>query len=123
MKNAKKDLQAAKKQLKALSAKIEKIEKALGKAPAKKAAAKKATKKKAAKKVVAKAKKPAKKATGDTTAIDTVVNLIRRSKNGIDIAAIKKKTAFSDKQISNLLYKAKKKGVVKSLGKGVYGKA
>ncbi|MBU0993550.1 MAG: hypothetical protein KJ737_13725 [Proteobacteria bacterium] len=126
MKTAKKDLQAAKKQLKALSAKIEKIEKAMGKAPAKKAAAKKTAKKKTAKKVVAKAAKPkkaVKKAQSDVTAIDTVVSLIKKSKNGIDIASIKKKTAFSDKQISNLLYKAKKKGVVKSLGKGVYGKA
>lgn len=119
MKDIKKDLLAAKKQLKAISAKIEKIEKALGKAPAKKASAKKAPKKSAGK--VAKTVKAS--ASGDATAIDTVVSLIRRSKNGIDIATIKRKTGFEDKQISNLLYKAKKKGVVKSLGKGIYSKA
>ena len=119
MKNVKKDLQALTKQLKALTAKLEKIEKAVGKEPAKKAAPKKAAGKKAPA-----AKTARKKAdSGSMTAIDTVVGLIRRSKNGIDIAAIKKKTDFSDKQISNLLYKAKKKGLVKSLGKGVYGKS
>ena len=119
MKNVKKDLQALTKQLKALSAKLEKIEKAIGKEPTKKPAAKKAAGKKAPA-----AKTARKKAeNGSMTAIDTVVGLIRRSKNGIDIATIKKKTDYSDKQISNLLYKAKKKGLVKSMGKGVYGKS
>ncbi len=134
MKSAKKDLQAVSKQLKALAAKLEKIEKALGKTTAKKAPAKKAAKKvtkKAVKKAPAKkaakkkapAKKAAKKTGSGATAIDTVVGLVQRSKSGVEIATIKKKTGFSDKQISNLLYKAKKKGVIKSLGKGVYGKA
>jgi predicted Rossmann fold nucleotide-binding protein DprA/Smf involved in DNA uptake len=118
MKDIKKDLQAAKKQLKSIAAKIEKIEKALGKT-----SVKKPTEKIAPKKSRVKAVKPVVKSSQDSTAIDTVVSLIRRSKNGVDIATIKKKTGFEDKQISNLLYKAKKKGLVKSLGKGVYSKA
>ena len=120
MKAVKKDLQTVSKQLKALAAKIEKIEKSVAKAaPAKKKAA---AKKAPAKKKTAKKAAPPKGKDG-ATAIDTVVGLVQKSKNGIEISAIKKKTGYTDKQISNLLYKAKKKGVIKSIGKGVYGKA
>ena len=85
------------------------------KAPAKKVAAKKAP----AKKVVAKkaaAKKPA-------TAVDTVIKIINSSKKGVDTAALIKKTGFDQRKIHNVIYKLKKQGKVKSVGKGVYLKA
>lgn len=81
------------------------------KAPAKKVAAKKAPAKKVVEKAAA--KKPA-------TAVDTVLKVINRSKKGVDTAAIMKKTGFSQKKIHNVIYKLKKQGKVKSVGKGVY---
>lgn len=117
MKDIENDLQIAKKQLKSIAIKIEKIEKLLAKVSEKKIIGRKASKtiKGGSVNIIGKSAQL-------TTAIDRVVSLIRRSKNGVNIATIKKKTGFEDKQISNLLYKAKKKGLVKSLGKGVYGK-
>jgi len=81
--------------------------------PAKKTAARKvAVKKRVVKKVVA--KKSAK------TVIGTVLTIIRRSKKGVNTAALMKKTGFSEKQIHNNVYKLKKQGKVESVGKGVY---
>ena len=71
----------------------------------------KAVKKAPAKKVVA--KKPA-------TAVDTVIKIINSSKKGVDTAALMKKTGFNQRKIHNVIYKLKKQGKVKSVGKGVY---
>jgi hypothetical protein len=78
----------------------------------KKVAAKKAP----VKKVVA--KKPVK-----LTAISTILAIIKRSKKGVDTASLKKKTGFKDNIIHNIVYKLKKQGKIKSVGKGVYVKA
>lgn len=88
-------------------ARMDEKAKVVKKAPVKKAPAKKVVAKKAA------AKKPA-------TAVDTVLKVINRSKKGVDTAAIMKKTGFSQKKIHNVIYKLKKQGKVKSVGKGVY---
>ena len=87
-------------------------QKAAKKKPVKKAPAKKAPVKKAAAKKVG-AKKPA-------TAVDTVLKVINRSKKGVDTAALMKKTGFSQRKIHNIVYKLKKQGKVKSVGKGGY---
>ena len=82
----------------------------------KKTVAKKvATKKRAVKKVAA--KKTTK------TVIDTVLTIIKKSKKGVNTATLMKKTGFSEKQIHNNVYKLKKQGKVKSVGRGVYVKA
>ena len=135
MKNLKENLQAISKELKTLMSKVEKLGKALDKAaksaissktakkkPAPKAAVKKAPAKKkpAAKKAV---KKTAKKAAAPPTAIDTVVGIIKKSKKGVDVEALIKKTGYDAKKISNLVYKAKKRGDIKSGAKGVYVKS
>ncbi|MBW1898865.1 MAG: hypothetical protein JRI61_07385, partial [Deltaproteobacteria bacterium] len=65
-------------------------------------------------------KKAAKKA--PAIAIETVVGLIKRSKKGVDVATLIKKTGYDAKKISNLVYKAKKRGDIKSGAKGVYVK-
>ncbi|MFH2067456.1 MAG: hypothetical protein ABIK15_19805 [Pseudomonadota bacterium] len=133
MKNLKENLQAISKELKTLMGKVEKLGKALDKA-AKSAIASKMTKKKAAPKAAAKkspakkktaSKKPAKKAAAAAegpTAIDTVVDIIKKSKNGVDVDTLIKKTGYDAKKISNLVYKAKKRGDIKSGAKGVYVK-
>ncbi len=106
------------------------------KAPAKKVTGKKAKKaatkavpKKTRAKAAPKAKKtaapktkkaPAKK---KATALDTVLAVINRSRKGVGVSAISEKTGFNMKQISNNLYKLKKAGKIKSVGRGVYSKA
>ena len=85
------------------------------KAPAKKAPAKKAPAKKApAKKTVAK-----KKAT-QVTATDKILQIVKRSKKGVDVSTLKKKTGFDDKKVRNIVFRASKEGRIKKSGRGVY---
>jgi hypothetical protein len=73
--------------------------------------------KKAAPKVVPK------KAVKPLTAIDTVLNIISRSKKGVNTASIKAKTGYDQKKISNIVYKLTKQGEIKAVQKGVYVKS
>lgn len=57
------------------------------------------------------------------TAADTILNIIKKSRKGIDTAALKKKTGFSEKKIRNSIYKLKKQGQIKSERRGIYVKA
>jgi predicted Rossmann fold nucleotide-binding protein DprA/Smf involved in DNA uptake len=128
MKNLKKNLQAVNRDLKALSKKVDRLVVAVGKLEKPKVAKKpkaKVVKRKPVKKTVAKkvaAKKPAAKKTTKTV-IDTVLAIIRRSKKGVNTATLMKKTGFNERQIHNNVYKLKKQGKVKSVGRGVYLKA
>ena len=129
MKNLKKNLQAVNRELKALAKKVDKIAVAVGKLDKPKVTKKpkaKPVKAKPAKKTVAKkvaVKKPAAKKPGQLTAVDTVLGFIERSEKGIDTAALIKETGFSEKKIHNIVYKLKKQGKVKSVGRGLYLKA
>ncbi len=123
MKNLKKNLQAVNKELKALVKKVDKIVVAVGKLDKPKVAKKpkaKVVKRKPVKKTVAK-KVAAKKTT--KTVIDTVLAIIKRSKKGVSAATLMKKTGFNERQIHNNVYKLKKQGKVKSVGRGLYLKA
>jgi len=111
--NLKKDLQAVNKDLKALVKKTESLLKTFDKLQKPKA---KPGKVKAVKKA------PSKKAAPATVA-DTVLAIIKRSKKGVDTAALMKKTSYNKKKISNLIFKLRKQGKIKSIGKGVYLKA
>jgi DNA replicative helicase MCM subunit Mcm2 (Cdc46/Mcm family) len=64
-----------------------------------------------------------KKAAKPTTAVDTVLNIIGRSKNGVNTASIKAKTGYDQKKVANIIYKLKKQGKIKSIEKGVYMKS
>jgi len=110
------------KDLNALGAKAGKVvkKKTAKKKPLKKKVAKKKTVKKVSAKKVPAKKKAAKKSS--LTAIATVVGIIKRSKTGVDVATLIKKTGFDAKKISNLVYKAKKRRDIKSGAKGVYVK-
>ena len=122
LKSIAKSLSALVKQVETVSKEIEKQKPA--KAAAKKVVAKKApAKKTAAKKVVAK-KAPAKKATPDSklSVIDTVKSLVARSRNGMTISALKEKTGFNSRQLSNALYKLAKRGKIASKARGLYVK-
>ena len=100
-------------------------------APKKAASAKKASPEKKAspkakavaeKKAAAKSKAaPKKKAAAKSgTVIDTVYNAVNRSKSGISIDDLKKKTKIEGRQLSNALYKLTKRGKIKSKSRGVY---
>lgn len=89
------------------------------KAPAKKTAAKK---KAPAKKAAPKKKAPAKKA-AKVTAADTVLNVINRTKKGVNTATLMKKTGFDNKKVANIIFKLKKQGKIKNPEKGLYVKA
>lgn len=131
MKKLKIDLQAVSKSLKSLTLKVEKIRKQIEKMdkpkaakvkPAKKAPVKKVPAKKvAAKKAVTK-KAPAKKPV-QITAFETLLRILRRSKKGINVSTLMKKTGFNQKKIANLVLKGRKLGQIKSVEKGVYLKA
>ena len=75
---------------------------------------------KAKKTVAAKTKKaPLQK---KLTALDTVLKVINRSRKGVNVNTISEKTGFNKKQISNILYKLKKAGSIKSVSRGMYSK-
>ena len=59
----------------------------------------------------------------EMTAGDTVLNIIGKSKTGVDTAALQKETGFTTKKIHNIVYKLKKQGKIISERKGFYKKA
>ena len=104
-------LKTISKSLASLSKQVERLSKQASKTqPAKKAATKR--------KPVAKRAAPAK----GKTVLDTVLTVIKRSKKGVSIADLKKKTGFESRQVSNAVYKLTKRGEVTSKSRGVYVK-
>ena len=88
-------------------------------APAKKTAAKKAAAKKtAAKKAAAKKAAPAQQ----VTMLDSVFDIIKRTKKGVTVAQLKEKTKLNSRQLSNALYKLTKKGKIQTKSRGLYVK-
>jgi len=130
MKNLKQDLKAVNKELKALVKKTEslmkaadRIEKAQAvkakKANPKKTSTPRAVKKVAVKKVVAK-NAPKKKKNSKLTATDKVMSIINRSKKGVSVQVLIKKTGFDQRKIANILFRISKMGKIKSVSRGVY---
>ena len=119
---SKKDLQALNKDIKALEKKMEKLITAAEKSERPKVA-KKATAKPVKAKITKKApakKAPPKKRPAQPTATDQVLNIINRSKKGVNAATLMKKTGFNLKKITNILQRTYKQGKIKGVGKGVY---
>jgi hypothetical protein len=113
MKQLKKDVQAVVRDLKRLTQMTEKIAKNLEKLD--KAQVLKKPKAKVRKKVVG---KKAKK----TNPSDTVLAIIKRRKKGIDVATLEKKTGFKKNNLRAIIFRLRKKGEIKSEGKGLYVK-
>ena len=111
-------LKALTKQTEKLTRAVEKFEKEKAvrrkKVKAKSKPARKAPAKKAA------VKKPVAKKAKAQTATDQVVNIIRRSKKGVDAPTLMKKTGLADKTVRNILFRAGKQGKIKKAGRGVY---
>lgn len=118
----KKDLRAVQRDIKALENKLEKLLKAFDKE--KKVKAKPAVKK-ATTRVVKKTRAPAKKTAAKPkrlkmTATDKVLGIIRRSRKGVNVSTIKKKTGFDDKKVRNIIFRTTKEGKIKKSGRGIY---
>jgi hypothetical protein len=150
MTKLKKDLQQVTRELKALTKKTERLTKAVDKlekskattkakpkrkttakkttakkkAPARKTTARKTTAKRStAKKTPTKKKAPAKKSTAKASPADQVIKIIKRSKKGVHVADLMKKTGFGEGSVRNIVYKAAKAGKIKRAGRGVYAGA
>jgi predicted Rossmann fold nucleotide-binding protein DprA/Smf involved in DNA uptake len=54
------------------------------------------------------------------TAAATVLKIINRSKKGVSPATISEKTGFAPKKVHNIVYKLKKEGKIRSVGRGLY---
>jgi hypothetical protein len=54
------------------------------------------------------------------TAIDVVLDVIKRSKQGIGFAAIRAKTGFDEKKIRNIIFRLNKIGKIKRKSRGIY---
>jgi transcriptional regulator NrdR family protein len=67
-----------------------------------------------------KKKAPTKKRTAKPTATDQVVNIIKRSKKGVDAPTLMKKTGLGERTVRNIIFKAGKRGKIKRSGRGVY---
>ena len=65
-------------------------------------------------------KAPAKKASNQVTATDKILQIIHRSKKGVDVPTLKKKTGFDDKKVRNIVFRAAKEGRIKKSGRGIY---
>ena len=55
-------------------------------------------------------------------AIDIVFAAVEKSKKGIGMAELKKKTGFEETKIYNIIYRLKKQNKVRNLSRGVYAK-
>ena len=110
-KNLKKNLQAINREIKVLAKKVDRMIVAVGKLEKIKTAKTKPAKESTI-------KKPAK-----LTAADTILAIIKRSKKGVDISTLMKKSSFNQKKTYNIVYKLKKQEKIKRTGKGVYVKA
>ena len=115
----KKELTALQKDITAIGKKLDTLLKAVEKSETKvtKVSKAKAVKAKSAKKAP---KAPAKKKAVKAIATDLVLNIINRSKKGVDAATIKKKTGFNDKKVRNILQRTYKQGKIKRADKGIY---
>jgi predicted Rossmann fold nucleotide-binding protein DprA/Smf involved in DNA uptake len=144
MKQLEKDLKAIAKDFKKLTQKTEKMitrlkkiekaqaakkakPKAVRKAVTRKAVTRKAvTRKAVTKKAVTKkavTKKAATRKPTKTPARDTVLAIVKSSREGLDMATLISKTGLKYNNIRTILYRLRKQGKIKSERKGLYVKA
>ncbi|MBL0731951.1 MAG: hypothetical protein JJW03_03760 [Desulfosarcina sp.] len=132
MKELKKQLKLISGSLAILSTQIEQITEHLDKLPlvnevsttAEKTSDRKNSTKEATKRSVSGKKKAAETASvKKKTMLDVVFDSIKKSRNGIDIPKLRKKTGLEAKQLSNALFKLTNKGKIKPKARGVYLKA
>ena len=99
---------------------IKKIGKEAKKPKAKPRTKAKPTRKGIVKKTTARKKAPAKKKAARATATDQVLKIIKRSKKGVDVPALMKKTRFDEKRVRNIVSRAFSQKKIKRAGRGIY---
>ena len=114
MKNLKRDLQNVNKELKSLVKKTDSLIKAVGKTKKPHTTKSKPVKKKVARKTIV-----VKKGT-KLNATDNVMRIINRSKRGVDVPTLMKKTGFDEKKVRNIIFRTNKQGDIKRVGRGLY---
>ena len=117
------ELKAVKKEINALSRKLDQLSKKADKlTKVQKASPANPKSKPKSKAAVKTAKPPAKQTAGTVTATptDQVLKLMKRYKKGVNISKLKELTGFSDKQISNIVHRASKKGKLERVERGLY---
>ncbi len=62
----------------------------------------------------------AKVKTSGMTASDIVLDVIKRSKKGVDFAYIQSKTGFGDKKLRNIIFRLHKIGKITRKSRGIY---
>ena len=112
----KKDLTALKKNISTIGKKVDNLLTAFEKEQTK---APKPSKSKAVKAKLDR-KAPVKKKTTKETATDQVLKIINRSKKGVNIDTLKKKTGFADKKLRNIIFRAYKEGKIQRADRGLY---
>ena len=65
-------------------------------------------------------KSAAKRKIAERTDTARILNLIKRSKRGLNVATLRQKTGFDEKKIRNVIYKAFREGIIKRVGRGAY---
>jgi len=108
-----KELKTVARQLNTLSKKTENMANAFAKTPIAAATSTK-RKPKAVRKAAAATKSKA------LTPTDQVLGIMKRLKKGISVEALREKSGFNEKQISNIVHRACKKGKMKRIGRGMY---
>jgi integration host factor subunit beta len=109
--------------LKTLTKQTDKLIKAVDRFEKDKVAKRKKAKPKPTKKArptKAAAKKAPPKKTKTVTATDQVLKIIRRSKKGVDVPTLVKKTGLTQTTVRNIVFKATKQGKIKRVGRGIY---
>ena len=127
MKQVQKKLESIARSIQALAQKIEDIQKQMGAEQTTAAGSKSRPAKRRTVKKAVQAKPPEGAEGGSAaaeggTAYALFLKTIEESESGISAADIKVKTGFNDKKIANLVYKAKKQGKIKTVGRGMYAK-
>ncbi len=54
------------------------------------------------------------------TLFETVVGVVKKSKNGVTVPMIREKTGLNETQIRNVVYRARREGIIKNRERGVY---
>jgi uncharacterized Zn finger protein len=75
--------------------------------------------------IKARAKTSVKKATtkrkiAELTDTAQLLDIIKRSKRGLNVATLRQKTGFDEKKIRNMIYKANKEGKIRRASRGIY---
>jgi glutamate mutase epsilon subunit len=114
------ELTAMKRDLTAIGKKLDTLLKAVEKSE--KATVTKVSRPKAVKATPAKKapKAPVKKKAVKATATDQVLNIINRSKKGVNTATLMEKTGFDVKKVRNIISRIFKQGKIKKADRGIY---